>query len=297
MIGFTVNVRVKRIIVSIDISIAIVFIIALIFGFFIQYLMTIAFIIIHELSHMLVALISGGRIYSLRILPVGLNAQIDDSRLSKYRKILIYMAGPCINLIFALIIYLISANYFVSAELALGVYINIWLALFNLLPVLPLDGGKITMELLANRYGLFGAYKKMYIVSFLLSAGIIILGLVIFINSLYNVSLILVGIYILLCTKESRRETALLNIKNFVFKRSQITKKGVYPVREIVVLKNVKLAEAIKAFDHENVFHIVNVLDDDLRVVKVLTEQQILDALLMNSVDSTFDELLDALKE
>jgi len=292
MLGLYVNIRIKRILININILIVPLLVIALVMNFFTQYIITMVFIIAHELGHICVAMISGAKIYSLRILPIGLSAEIDDSRCSKYSNIYIYMAGPCVNIIFAIIIYILCACHFVSKELTLGVHINIWLAFFNLLPILPLDGGKIAMELLAERFGLFRASKQMYILTIFISIIIICLGLVVFKQSKYNASVVLVGIYILLCVKESKKETALMNMKNFIFRRSRINQKGIYPVREIVIMKNVTLSEVIKAMDYANMFHIVNVLDDEFRVVKVMTEQEILDALMLNSMDTTFDKLL-----
>jgi len=66
-------------------------------------------------------------------------------RISRKKYGIISLAGPVTNLvlafIFALLAYLpidLLANIF-----SFGVYINIWLALFNLLPLPPLDGSKI----------------------------------------------------------------------------------------------------------------------------------------------------------
>lgn len=292
MIKLAVDIRIKRILICIDILIIPLVVIAIINNYFIQYAIAMGFIVAHELGHIVAALMSGARIYCLRILPIGVNAAIDDSKCSKYSKIYIYLAGPCVNIIFAAIIYILYACHVVCIELTLGVYINIWLAFFNLLPILPLDGGKIAMEALSDHSGLFRANKQMHVLSALFSILIICLGLVVFKKTLYNVSLILIGIYILLFSKESKKETAIMNIKNFVFRRSRVVKKGIYPAREIVAMKNVKLSEVIKAMDYANMFHLVNVLDDDLRVIKVMTEQEILDALMVNNMDTTLDKLV-----
>ena len=292
MIRLAANIRIKGMLICINVLIIPVILIAILNNFFIQYVITMAFIIAHELGHIVTALISGARIYSLRILPIGVNVAIDDSGCSRNSKINIYLAGPFINIIFAIIIYILYACHIVSIELTLGVYINIWLAFFNLLPILPLDGGKVAMEALADHSGLFRASKHMHVLSVLLSIIIICLGLLIFMRTLYNISLVLIGIYILLCVKQSKKETALMNIKNFVFRRSRIIRKGIYPAREIVVMMDVKLSEVIKAMDYTNMFHLVNVLDKDLRVIKVMTEQEILDALMLNNIDTTFEKLL-----
>jgi len=292
MIRLAVNLKIKKILICIDILIIPLIIIALLNNFAIQYIITVGFIIAHELGHVVVALISGAKIYCLRVLPIGVNVGIDDSVCSKYNRICIYLAGPCINIIIAIIIYILYVFHIVSIELKPGVYINIWLAFFNLLPILPLDGGKIAIEALADRSGLFKASRQLHVWSILLSIIIICLGLVVFLKTLYNASLVLVGIYILLCSRESKKEITLINMKNFIFRRSHIIKKGIYPVREIVVMKDVKLSEVIKAMDYANMFHLVNVLDQDLRVLRVMTEQEILDALMINNLDTTFDKLL-----
>ena len=294
MSGLSFNIRIKRLLISINILIVPLIALALLKNFLIEYMMTMGFIIAHEFSHILAAIISGATIYGIKILPIGLNAQIDDSRTSKYSKVYIYLSGPCINLIIASAIYILNACHFVSKELTLGVQINIWLAFFNLLPILPLDGGKIAMELLASRYGLFRASKQMQILSIILSITIICLGFIVFMQTQYNVSLGLIGLYILLCTKRSKKETAIMNIKNFVFKRSKIIQKGIYPVREIAVMKSVKLSEVIKAMDHTNMFHLINVLDDDLKIIRVMTEQELLEVLMLNSVDTTLDKLFNS---
>lgn len=286
------KIRIKYFTFSIDIFIIPFIIVVILSSYTIQYFVTIGFIIAHELGHITTALISGARIYCFKILPIGVTATIDDSGCSKITKIFIYLTGPCINIIFALTIYILYACHFISIDLFSGVYINIWLAFFNLLPILPLDGGKIVLEALSDYSGLFRTSKYMNILTILLSLVIIFLGLIILKETRYNTSLILIGIYILLCRTESRKETALMNIKNLLFRRSRIIKQRIYPVREIVVLKDVKLSEVIKAMDYANRFHIVYVLDENLRIIKVLSEQEILAAAMNNNIDTTIDKIL-----
>ncbi len=90
----------------------------------------------------------------------------------KYGPLLIAIAGPLSNLVIALIFGL-ALRFFVAYEMAFGlillfsviVFLNIILAVFNLLPIPPLDGSKILFALLPDsmndlkmtleRYGLF----------------------------------------------------------------------------------------------------------------------------------------------
>ncbi len=291
MLDFDIKIRLQHITIRINVLTIPIYIIAIISSFTAQYFITVGFIFAHELGHLVVAFILGARVYCFRILPVGVSASINDCSCKKFDKLFIYSAGPSVNIVFAIIIYILCARQFIPIEFTAGVYINIWLAFFNLLPILPLDGGKIAMEVLSDYSGLFKASKHMNIITVILSVITIILGLVILKNTLYNASLVIVGIYILLGKREIRKETALMNIKNLLFRRSRVLKQRIYPIREIAVMKDVKLSEVVKAMDYANMFHKVNVLDENLRITKVISEQEILDAIVKNNIDTEIDKI------
>ncbi|QNU68044.1 site-2 protease family protein [Ruminiclostridium herbifermentans] len=287
-----IKIRIKNITFRINILTIPIYIIAIISSFTAQFFITVGFIAVHELGHIVAAFIKGARIYCFRILPVGVSASIEDYSCKKLNKIFIYSAGPSVNIIFAVVFFILYACQVIPIEFTVGVYINIWLAFFNLLPVMPLDGGKIAMEVLSDYSGLFKASKHMNIITVILSVIIIFLGLIIFKNTLYNLSLVIIGIYILLCNTESRKETALMNIKNLLFRRSRILKQRIYPIREIAVMKDVKLSEVVKAMDYANMFHIINVLDENMRIIKVISEQEILDAIIINNINTEIGKIL-----
>ncbi|KMQ52142.1 membrane metalloprotease [Chitinispirillum alkaliphilum] len=90
---------------------------------------------------------------------------VNGYNLKNPKRDLLYIsaAGPVSNIIlavtFGVILHLISSNApqllnypIISISLHLGVMINLGLAFFNLLPMPPLDGSKIMMGILPNRY-------------------------------------------------------------------------------------------------------------------------------------------------
>lgn len=97
-------------------------------------------IIIHELSHIIVALLLCEKIRMIKILPCGCSCSLrNQSSIKPWKMLLILMAGPLINLIF----YKITcfSEGFREANLFLG--------FFNLLPFFSLDGGNI-MKIVAK---------------------------------------------------------------------------------------------------------------------------------------------------
>jgi stage IV sporulation protein FB len=67
-----------------------------------------------------------------------------------FRRMITYLAGPIINFIMVLIFACISLNENLKMKI---VYTNLLLAIFNLLPIMPLDGGKILKEIMVKKIG------------------------------------------------------------------------------------------------------------------------------------------------
>lgn len=286
------TIKIKTLEISVSVFILPIVIAVIVFNSLHQYLLTLMMISLHETGHMIAAVISGAEVRSVRILPVGLNIRIDVLECSSLRKVLIYLAGPLTNLVLAgLCICLLTVLKDVYL-LKSAVFINLGLACFNLLPVHPLDGSTILTELLTARLGVYTTGRKMIILSYISVAIILGVGILYFKNSVYTISWIVVGIYLLFCTSGTKRETELTNMKNLFFKRSRIIKYGIIPVRQIAVMGETSISKVLRAMDRTGYFHIVYVLDKDLRVKKVLTEQEILELFTDNGPEATFDKLL-----
>ena len=88
------------------------------------------------------------------------------------------LAGPAANFIFAIILSLvlkIKVHFLIYQIIELGILINLVLAIFNLIPIPPLDGSRILIGLLPHEYALRYSKIEPYgflIVIFLLSIGL-----------------------------------------------------------------------------------------------------------------------------
>lgn len=104
-------------------------------------------ILLHEVGHSVVALWYRIRVRGITLFMFGGVAQIEGQSPNAGAEFLIAIAGPLVNLILAFIGYeslpLFSGSAPLVALIKYLAYINLALALFNLIPGYPLDGGRV----------------------------------------------------------------------------------------------------------------------------------------------------------
>lgn len=107
-------------------------------------------IVLHELAHSLVARRYGLRISSITLFVFGGIAQMEDEPSRPKAEFMMAIAGPVASLLIALafylmlvVAYLTGASEIVTGVLRYLVFLNVVLALFNIVPAFPLDGGRV----------------------------------------------------------------------------------------------------------------------------------------------------------
>lgn len=115
----------------------------------------------HELAHILAARCAGVEIQEIRILPFGGSARMENPyNLSPARLITVAIAGPLANLSLTIISAALAHWRLLDAVRAGEIMrTSLILMLFNLLPALPLDGGRILYALLQRPLGEARALK------------------------------------------------------------------------------------------------------------------------------------------
>ncbi|MCX7748427.1 MAG: site-2 protease family protein [Clostridia bacterium] len=250
-------------------------------------------ILLHELGHVILAEILGAKVNSITILPIGIKASMEENALSVKKKVLVYLGGAIVNILLLLLSFMADTYYLGNTgNMGFFIFTNLCLAVFNLLPIIPLDGGNIVRELLNDKVGFIKANIYIRKISEITLIGLVSIGIVQLHNNIFNFSLILIGIYIFFIIKKIKpMEGSFMNMKQFFYRKERLLKIGAYPARDIVVMKSMKLNDVVKCMDFDR-FHIVHVLDENLKLIKHFTEQEILDSLVQYHTEITFDDLI-----
>ena len=119
------------------------------------YLWTMLFCFIHEMGHLLMGLFLGLKPEKIEMMPFGffLEFKTNTEKSSKQilkSNILVAIAGPITNLLIIFIILFLHIS-FIGRDIV--VYANLLIFAFNLIPIYPLDGGRILKSLLHIEYG------------------------------------------------------------------------------------------------------------------------------------------------
>ena len=154
---------------------------------------------------MLVGLLLGFKPQSIEIMPFGfslnlipkeedIETKIKKSNLVELKYIYVAIAGPLLNLIIATVFSYISLK--VNSEIIdLITYSNLIIFIFNLIPIYPLDGGRVIYSVLKINKGDIIAEKYMNIIK---ETTIILLTIISSILILYlkNIAILFIIIYL-----------------------------------------------------------------------------------------------------
>jgi Zn-dependent protease/CBS domain-containing protein len=171
-------------------------------------------VLLHEFGHIFTARAFGVPTPYVTLLPIGGVAQLERIPEEPWEEFLIAIAGPMVNVVIAAaLIVLFGADLQPSAAAAVDnmkvplvdrlAAVNLFLALFNMIPAFPMDGGRVLRALLASRLGYVRATE------IAASIGQFVAFALGFIGLLFNPILIFIAIFVYLAASSEAHMVAL----------------------------------------------------------------------------------------
>lgn len=141
------------------------------------YAMIMLFAIIHELGHLIAGILLGMKPEKIEIKVLGVsisfdvkkedyNIKIKKGNLLEVKKIFVALAGPLTN-VFIMIIFISNIFDISYYDKILIIFSNMTLILFNILPIYPLDGGRILKGIFYILKGKYKAEEYIYHISYI----------------------------------------------------------------------------------------------------------------------------------
>ena len=227
-----------------------------------DFLLIMAAVTIHEMTHVLVGLIFHARVTEVVVTPLGEAAVLKGlDRSPPWARALVILAGPAINLIIGFLgvgLFQITDISMPENGLGLGYFFaaNIVLGVFNMLPAFPLDGGRFCQLILGNMIGVARANRIICRASRITAAFLIAVGLVQLTLFTFNISLYLVGVYII---KNLSKERLRLSLDFFYyFTPGRRAAQRVVPIKFFAVTPSMEMLNLIDClrWDTYSVFHV-----------------------------------------
>ncbi len=207
----------------------VLFLVGFLTGYIKYLLMIFIIVIVHELGHVIMAIIFKRKIESLTLLPFGgLLKMYSIQSTSIFEDLLISIGGILFQLLLAVALYLLHFNNLIEQNIFefMNSY-NKMIIAFNLIPICPLDGYKMTKLLME----LLFPFKLTFKISFVLSSMILIF----IISSNFNVvkDNIFIFTFLVISTIEEIKASFLIVQKfylerilyDFKYPRKNISKK------------------------------------------------------------------------
>jgi Zn-dependent protease/CBS domain-containing protein len=173
-----------------------------------------AYVLAHEFGHIFTARAFGVATPDVILLPIGGVARLERIPEKPSEEFLIAIAGPLVNVAIALVLMLGLRAHLDAQNLATVestsvslvdrlAEVNLFLALFNLIPAFPMDGGRVLRALLATRLGYVRATEVAATIGQWCAFGLGFLGL------FYNPLLIFIAIFVYLAASSEAQAVSM----------------------------------------------------------------------------------------
>jgi len=178
-------------------------------------------VLAHEFGHIFTARAFGVATPDVTLLPIGGVARLERIPEEPGQELLIALAGPLVNVVIA-----IGLVIFANADLSTGhlaqmedgrismvdrlAAVNLFLALFNMIPAFPMDGGRVLRALLAIRLGHVRATEVAAAIG---QACAFVLG---FLGLFFNPILIFIAIFVYLAAASEAQLVAVRSMSRDV---------------------------------------------------------------------------------
>lgn len=265
-----------------------VMMVSVVTGFFVELITLFGIIVIHEIGHVAAAKSFGWRVREVQLLPFGGVVVVDDQgNVSAWQEIAVAIAGPLQNVLMIGMAYLLVwcgiweqewAIYFIKANLIIG--------LFNLLPLLPLDGGKIMQSLLSLLFSYHRTIVYCTRISLLFSFVMILIAIYPSGQGI-QLNLLMIGLFLFYSNWHDYKNLPYHFLRFLINRGEKVSfmmERGVL-AQPIIVDHHISISRILRLLMREQ-YHLIYIVNQSGHIQTVLPEQKVLNYYFMDNKPS-----------
>ena len=222
--------------------------------------------LLHEAGHLLAAKILGYSVHGIKIQPFGVSLDLSGQKIKGYHEIIIGISGPIVNIILLVAgVIIVKYGHYCSELFFVS---NFYMLIINLMPVLPLDGGRILKSLFESETNSKKNERVFKCISLVSVLVMLIAGIIFLVKTKQNLSLLLISLFLLDSVRPyNNRSNGVADIFLSEIKNGRAK---VYYIGEKTLVK-----DALKLMSYDDV-NIAFVLDCDGKIIGAVSNKYIL---------------------
>jgi len=256
-----------------------------------HFMMLLAALALHELSHLITINLFEYQVSELRLTPFGGCLTVDPLfETNPTAEFVIAASGPFINWAMVGGVAYLKLLDIEHAVLTAWQFYNLLIGCVNLIPAFPLDGGRMLHAWLVKHFGLVSAVVWSGAISALSAAALLGYSSVRLLKGQGGSFYLLFGLFILFHLFHIRKPRLPLYWRLLQRKKALLGRRGHLPLRQVLVKPETRLREALARY----------VSDDYLcfsvwargNVIRTVSEEDVWETLAQEGFQATFRETL-----
>lgn len=243
-------------------------------------MLTIAFVslTLHELCHVYMARRLCISVDSIDIQPCGFAAKMGDKDIPIKDEFAIASCGPAFSIVCGCICLSVIRLFEFQTELLFSFAIfNLTLGAVNLLPVIPLDGGRMLRALLSTHISPRKCHRLCCFIGLMISFAVCVCGAYCYMKGIVNFSLPVIGILMLLGTLSEFWHSDKIQL-SAIMRRSNTLQSGKRLQVCYHAFSCTTDVKTVMSLLNANKYNIIDVIDNNMNVIATIDEGQLFDS-------------------
>lgn len=263
-----------------------IFAASLMTGYILEIIVLFGVVFIHELGHAAAARSLQWRVRAIRLLPFGGVAEVEEhGSVPAWQDVIVTLAGPLQHvwmIAFALVCE--RLGLWGGAWTEYFIHVNMMIGLFNLLPILPLDGGKLLQILLSLWMSYYQTLHLSHVISLLCGSLMIAVSLGIWHAYGIDLNLLMIGIFLFVSNWVDYRNISYIFLRFLMGREQRMRGKlaGGMTAHPILVTPGHTVSQVVKMLKREQ-YHVIYICNEEGEIKQTLPEQRVIRAFLMRN--------------